>query len=119
MIEIPTKESDKTKLYFCKQSGEGNWHLLGEVKSIESMDDETVGMDMTNCGFSFDGGTVEFTMSAKIPNQARFQLLGVNVVNIVYCKDCMHRHSDGLCPLTKFDAVDDYDFCSRGVKKWK
>ena len=119
MIEIPTNGADETKLYFCEQSEEGNWHLLGEIKAIESMDDETVGMDMTNCGFSFDGENVEFTMSAKIPNQARFQLLGVNVVNIVFCKDCMHRHHDYTCPLRRFDAVDEYDFCSRGVKKWK
>ena len=117
MSEIPTKGAGESKLYFCKQGEEGKWHLLGEIKQVESLDDETVGMDMTDCGFSFDAKTVEFVMSAKIPNQVRFQLLGVNVVNIVYCKDCMHRHSDGLCPLTKFDAVDDYDFCSRGVKR--
>ena len=115
---MPTGE-ENNNLYLCKQGDEGNWHLLGKIKSVESLDDETVGMDMTNCGFSFDGETVEFVMSAKIPNQARFQLLGLNVVNIVFCKDCMHRYSDGFCPLTKFNAVDDYDFCSRGVKKWK
>lgn len=119
MSKIPTKDSQKGKLYFCKQGEEGNWHLVGEVKlhSIDSIDDEIVGMDMTNCGFSFDGKTVEFAMSAKIPNCARFQLLGVNVVNIIYCKDCRHRHHDLTCPLRRFDAVDDYDFCSRGEKK--
>jgi hypothetical protein len=115
--KIPTKDSEKGKVYFCKQSEEGEWHLLGEVTEIESIDDDTVGMDMSNCGFSLDGKTVEFVMSARIPNQARFQLLGLNVVNIVYCKDCMHRGCDGTCPLCNFDAVDDYDFCSRGVKK--
>lgn len=117
MSEIPTKDSEKGKLYFCKQCEEGKWHLLGEATEIESFDADTVGMDMSNCGFSFDGKAVELTMSARIPNQARFQLLGVNVVNIVFCKDCMHRHSDGFCPLTKFDATDDYDFCSRGEKR--
>lgn len=115
---MPTGE-ENNNLYFCKQGEEDNWHMLGEIKSVESLDEETVGMDMTNCGFSFDGETVEFVMSAKIPNQARFQLLGLNVVNIVFCKDCMHRHSGGFCQLTKFGAVYDYDFCSRGVKKWK
>lgn len=117
MSEIPTKDSEKGKLYFCKQSEEGKWHLLGEIKTVESLDEETVGMDMTGDGFSFDAKTVEFVMSARIPNQARFQLLGVNVVNIVYCKDCMHRYYDGTCPLRSFDAIEDYDFCSRGVKK--
>ena len=117
MREIPTKGADESKLYFCKQGEEGNWHLFGEVKSIESIDEETVGMDMTDFGFSFDGKTVEFAMSAKIPNCARFQLLGVNVVNIIYCKDCRHRHHDLTCPLRRFDAVDDYDFCSRGEKR--
>lgn len=115
---MPTGE-EKNKLYFCKQGEEGNWHLLGKIKSVESLDEETVGMDMEGCGFSFDAKTVEFTMSATIPNRVRFQLLGVNVVNIIFCKDCMHRYSDLTCPLRKFDAVDDYDFCSRGVKKWK
>ena len=116
MSEIPTKGADESKLYFCKQSEEGKWHLLGEIKAVESLDDETVGMDMTDCGFSFDGKMVELTMSARIPNQVRFQLLGVNVVNIVFCKDCMHRHHAYTCPLHRFDATDDYDFCSRGEK---
>lgn len=115
MIEIPTKD-EGGKLYFCRQD-EGKWHLLGEVKTVESLDDETVGMDMTNCGFSFDAKTVEFTTSSRIPNQARFQLLGVNVVNIVFCKDCWHRHYDLTCPFCRFDATDDDDFCSRGVRK--
>lgn len=100
--------ADKTRV-------SGTW--LARLKKVESLDDETCGMDMTNCGFSFDGETVEFTMSAKIPNQARFQLLGVNVVNIVFCKDCTHRHHNLTCPLRRFDAVDDYDFCSRGRRK--
>lgn len=117
MSKIPTKDSEKGKVYFCKQSEEGEWHLLGEVTEIESIDDDTVGMDMSNCGFSLDGKTVEFVMSARIPKRARFQLLGLNVVNIVYCKDCMHRGCDGTCPLRIFDAIDDYDFCSRGEKK--
>ena len=116
MSEIPTKDSEKGKLYFCKQSEEGEWHLLGEATEIESIDDDTVGMDMTGDGFSFDGKTVEFVMSARIPNQARFQLLGVNVVNIVFCKDCMHRNDPLKCPYYKFDATDDHDFCSRGEK---
>jgi len=114
--EIPTKDSEKGKLYFCKQSEEGEWHLLGEATEIKSLDDDTVGMDMTGDGFSFDGKTVEFVMSARIPNQARFQLLGVNVVNIIFCKDCMHRYHGSTCPLRNFDATDDYDFCSRGEK---
>ena len=115
---MPTGE-EKNKLYFCKQGEEGNWHMLGEIKSVESLDEETVGMDMTGDGFSFDAKTVEFVMSARIPNQVRFQLLGVNVVNIIFCKDCRHRHYDLTCPLRKFDAVDDYDFCSRGERKWR
>lgn len=115
---MPTGE-ENNNLYFCKQGEEGNWHLLGKIKSVESLDEETVGMDMEGCRFSFDGKTVEFAMSARIPNQARFQLLGVNVVNIIFCKDCMHRYYDSTCPLCNFDATDDYDFCSRGVKKWK
>ena len=114
---MPTGDDGNLKLYFCQKDDGNNWHLLGKIKKVESLDDETVGMDMTDCGFSFDGKTVEFTMSARIPNQVRFQLLGVNVVNIVFCKDCMHRHHDWTCPLRRFDAVDEYDFCSRGVKK--
>lgn len=117
MRKIPINGDGETKLYFCKQGEEGNWHLFGEVKSIESMDDDTVGMDMTNCGFSFDAKTVEFAMSAKVSNCVRFQLLGLNVVNIVFCKDCMHRHHDLTCPFSRFDATDDYDFCSRGERK--
>ena len=113
---MPTK-GDKTKLYFCKQGEEDEWHLLGEVKAVESIDANTVGMDMDGCGFSLDARTLEFKMSAKIPNQVRFQLMGLNVVNIVYCKNCKHRNSDSTCPLRHFDATDDYDFCSRGEKK--
>lgn len=117
MSEIPTKDSEKGKLYFCKQSEEGEWHLLGEVTEIESIDDDTVGMDMSSCGFSLDAKTLEFEVEAKFPKQLAFELMGLNVVNIVYCKDCMHRGCDGTCPLRSFDAVDDYDFCSRGEKK--
>lgn len=113
---MPTNGKD-SKLYFCKQGEEGEWHLLGEIKAVESIDADTVGMDMERCGFSFDAKTLEFKMSAKIPNQVRFQLMGVNVVNIVYCKNCKHRNSDSTCPLRHFDATDDYDFCSRGEKK--
>lgn len=72
MSEIPTKDSEKGKLYFCKQSEEGEWHLLGEVTKIESLDDDTVGMDMTGDGFSFDGKTVEFEVEATFPKQLAF-----------------------------------------------
>ena len=113
---MPVGEEGNSKLYFCQKGESGDYHLLGEIKKVESLDDETVGMDMTECGFSFDGKTVEFVMSAKIPNQARFQLLGVNVVNVVFCKSCKHRNHDSTCPLRRFDAVDDYDFCSRGER---
>ena len=117
MSEIPTKDSEKGKVYFCKQSEEGEYHLLGEVTEIESIDDDTVGMDMSGCGFSLDAKTLEFVVEATFPKQLAFEFMGVNVVNIVYCKDCMHRGCDGTCPLRNFDAVDDYDFCSRGEKK--
>ena len=115
--DLPTGDDGNLKLYFCQKDDGNNWHLLGEIKKVESLDDETVGMDMTDCGFSFDGKTVELTMSARMPNQARFQLLGVNVVNIIFCKDCLHRHYDLTCPFCRFDATDDYDFCSRGEKR--
>lgn len=117
MSEIPTKDSEKGKLYFCKQGEEGEWHLLGEATKIESIDADTVGMDMSNCGFSLDAKTLEFEVEAELPKQLAFELMGLNVVNIVYCKDCMHRGCDGTCPLRSFDAIDDYDFCSRGEKK--
>ncbi len=117
MSKIPTKDSEKGKLYFCKQSEEGEWHLLGEATEIKSFDDDTVGMDMSGCGFSLDAKTLEFVVEATFPKQLAFELMGLNVVNIVYCKDCMHRGCDGTCPLRSFDAIDDYDFCSRGEKK--
>lgn len=117
MSEIPTKDSEKSKVYFCKQSEEGEWHLLGEIAKIESLDDDTVGMDMSGCGFSLDAKTLEFEAKATFPKQLAFELMGLNVVNIVYCKDCMHRGCDGTCPLRNFDAIEDYDFCSRGEKK--
>ena len=98
MIEIPTGDG-KGKLYFCKQSEEGEWHLLGEATKIESIE------------------TLEFEVEAEFPKQLAFQLMGLNVVNIVYCKNCKHRNSDSTCPLRHFDATDDYDFCSRGEKK--
>ena len=116
MIEIPTGDG-KSRLYFCKQGEEGEWHLLGEATKIESIDDDTVGMDMSNCGFSLDAKTLEFEVEAKFPKQLAFLLMGLNIVNIVYCKDCKHRNSDSTCPLRHFDATDDYDFCSRGEKK--
>ena len=84
MSKIPTKDSKKGKVYFCKQSEEGKWHLLGE---------------------------------ATFPKQLAFELMGLNVVNIVYCKDCKHRNDPLKCPYYKFDATDDHDFCSRGEKK--
>ena len=68
MIEIPTKDSEKGKLYFCKQSEEGEWHLLGEATKIESIDDDTVGMDMSGCGFSLDAKTLEFVVEATFPD---------------------------------------------------
>ena len=105
------------KLYFCKQGEEGEWHLVGEAKAIESFETDTVGMDMTECGFSLDAKTLEFEVEAEFPKQLAFQLMGLNVVNIVYCKNCKHRNSDSTCPLRHFDATDDYDFCSRGEKK--
>lgn len=117
MSEIPTKDSEKGKVYFCKQSEEGEWHLLGEATKIESFDNDTVGMDMDGCGFSLDAKTLEFEVKASFPKELAFELMGLNVVNIVFCKDCMHRGYDGTCPLRNFDAIEDYDFCSRGVKK--
>ena len=117
MSEIPTKDSEKGKVYFCKQSEEGKWHLLGEATEIKSFDDDTVGMDMSGCGFSLDAKTLEFEVEATFPKQLAFELMGVNVVNIVYCKDCKHRYHDSTCPLRNFDAIEDYDFCSRGEKK--
>lgn len=116
MSKIPTKDSEKGKVYFCKQSEEGEWHLLGEATEIKSFDDDTVGMDMSSCGFSLDAKTLEFEVEAKFPKQLAFELMGLNVVNIVYCKDCMHRGCDGTCPLRNFGATDDNDFCSRGEK---
>ena len=59
---MPTGE-EKNKLYFCKQGEEGNWHMLGEIKSVESLDEETVGMDMEGCGFSFDTKSSEISAS--------------------------------------------------------
>ena len=117
MSEIPTKDSEKGKVYFCKQGEEGEWHLLGEATEIKSLDDDTVGMDMSGCGFSLDAKTLEFEVEATFPKQLAFELMGLNVVNIVYCKDCKHRNDPLKCPYYKFDATDDHDFCSRGEKK--
>lgn len=113
---MPTDGVD-SRLYFCKQGEEGEWHLLGEIKAVESIDADTVGMDMAGCGFSLDAKTLEFEVEAEFPKQLAFQLMGLNVVNIVYCKDCKHRNDSLKCPYYKFDATDDYDFCSRGVKR--
>jgi hypothetical protein len=113
---MPTNGKDG-KLYFCKQGEEGEWCLVGEVKAIESFETDTVGMDMAGCGFSLDAKTLEFEVKAEFPKQLAFRLMGLNVVNIVYCKNCKHRNSDSTCPLRHFDATDDYDFCSRGEKK--
>ena len=39
------------------------------------------------------------------------------ILDVVFCKECKHRNSPEMCPFYKFDATDDDDFCSRGVKK--
>ena len=117
MSEIPIKDSEKGKVYFCKQGEEGEWHLLGEATEIKSFDDDTVGMDMSGCGFSLDAKTLEFEVEATFPKQLAFELMGLNVVNMVYCKDCKHRNDPLKCPYYKFDATDERDFCSRGEKE--
>ena len=116
---MPTGKDEESKVHFCIGGEDGELHLVGEVTNIDSLDKETYGTDMSDVGFYLPDKSLSFSFEASFSKEVMFEIMGVNVVNIVYCKDCMHRNSDGLCPLTKFDAVDDYDFCSRGVKKWK
>ena len=51
--------------------------------------------------------------TAKAEMELRISL----ILDVVFCKECKHRNSPEMCPFYKFDATDDYDFCSRGEKR--
>lgn len=117
MSEIPTKDEGKKPL-LCRQNEDGEWVAIGYVEPLYELGDGDVyGMDMSNTGLSFNDSTVEFTIEASIPTVSMFRLIGEEVVNIIFCKDCKHRNNPLKCPYYKFDATDDHDFCSRGEKK--
>ena len=114
--EIPTKDEGKKPL-FCRQNEDGEWVAIGYVEPLYELGDGDVyGMDMSNTGLSFNDSTVEFTIEASIPAVSMFRLIGEEVVNIIFCKDCKHKNDPLKCPYYKFDATDDHDFCSRGEK---
>ena len=114
---MPTGEEKKSML-LCRKNENDEWVALGFVEPIyELSSDDVYGMDMSDTGFSLDGKTLEFTLDAKIPGKTKFILLGEEVVNVVFCKDCKHRHDPFSCPFYKFDGTVDEDFCSRGERK--
>ena len=59
---------------------------------------------------------------AEIVSEALEQQIAADVVEVVRCKDCADRDSEG-CPLTYWSGgelvsnVDDNDFCSGGRRR--
>ena len=90
---------------------------LGKVEFAEAITDdteipaETIGLDMT--GFAF-GDSETLTMELKIENplKLKLMLMGIPVVNIITCKNCLKRHTS-RCPAWRSNFGDN-DTCSKG-----
>ena len=94
----------------------GQFFPLGKIESARAIepkdlhDGETIGIDMT--GFRF-GTPTQFTMELQVENPLRLELtlLGIQVVNVILCKNCAKQHTH-KCRCRGFG---DYDTCSRAV----
>ena len=115
---MPTGEEKKPLL--CRFV-DGKWVAVGRIENVSDIEvEETVGTDMSDMGISLNDKTVEMVFEAKFAVQTIFKLMGVDVVNIIFCKDCKYNHDNMNCPMyRKAYAFDrrDTDFCSFGVKK--
>lgn len=93
---------------------------LGKIESVEAITDdteipaETIGVDMT--GFAI-GDSETLTMELKIENplKLKLMLMGIPVVNIITCKNCLKRYTT-RCPAWRSNFGDN-DTCSKGELK--
>ena len=118
---MPTGEERKPLL--CRLDDDGQWVAIGRIEpvfDISAIPKECYGMDVSDKGVSFDDFSVELSFNAKVSTEIMFKIMGVDVVNIIFCKDCKYNHDNMNCPMyRKAYAFDrrDTDFCSFGVKK--
>lgn len=111
---MPTGEEKKPLL--CRLEND-KWVAIGHVEPVyEIGTDETYGIDFDFAGLSFDDTTVEIVLDCKAAKQAAFHMMGVDVVNIIFCKDCVHRGDRDKCPMSVY-SHGDTDFCSKGERK--
>ena len=97
-----------------------NFFPLGKIESVEAITAdteipaETIGVDMT--GFAI-GGTETITMELNIekPLLLKLNLMGVPVVNVITCKNCVKRNTT-RCPAWR-SHFGDNDTCSKGELK--
>ena len=93
---------------------------LGKIESAEAITAETeipadtLGIDMT--GFSVgDTETITMELDIKNPLLLKLTLMGIPVVNIITCKNCVKRYTT-RCPAWRSNFGDN-DTCSRGELK--
>lgn len=97
-----------------------NFVPLGKIESVEAITAnieipaETIGLDMT--GFSVgDTETITMEFNIKNPLLLKLTLMGIQVVNVIMCKNCVKRHTT-RCPAWRSNFGDN-DTCSKGVLK--
>lgn len=91
---------------------------LGKIEDInfikpgEEIPLETTGIDMT--GFMVGTRNCELTMDMTTPNplKLKLMLMGIPVVNVIMCKNCVKRHTT-RCPAWRSNFGDN-DTCSKG-----
>ena len=108
-------ENSKEPILYMKNE-DGTWTNLGKISAVGAVEEDPVGLEMDGMAVSFDK-SISMVLDAKIPMKTYLFLQGVPIINVVLCKDCKHRGNNDICPMARFDAIDDDDFCSRGEKK--
>ena len=112
---MPLGENNKEPI-LCMRNDDGTWVRLGEISTVGDIGEDPVGLEMDGMAVSFDK-SISMVLDAKIPMKTGLFLQGVPIITVVLCKECKHRGNKDICPLARFDAIDEADFCSRGEKK--
>ena len=112
---MPVGENSKEPILYMKNE-DGAWVRLGKISEVGDIKEDPVGLEMDGMAVSFNK-SMSMVLDAKIPMKTWLFLQGVPIINVVLCKDCKHKGNKDICPMARFDAIDDDDFCSRGEKK--